>query len=195
MNATSGRAEKYRLKRPASKAIVPPGANAGDLARAALEERYLGAFWHLYLPEAREFQPRAMPYTNGGWTVALPKLYEASPRIRKIMLAVCLATAGQRTGREQDKEEGLKYYTSSLEGMAAALRDGGKVDHATLLITARLFSLYEVGCFLPHVSPPALSYSPMSEAENGSSYLASDRFSVDTTRGMFSPRRGTGGST
>lgn len=176
VNAMSGRAEQYRIERPRREAIVPPDADPETLARTAREELYIGSFWHRYLPEAREFQPRAVPYTNGGWTVALPKLYGASPLIRKIMLAVCLAMAGRTAARERDREEGLRYYTSSLEGMARALKDGRKVDHTTLIVTARLFSLYEVGRFPPF----SCRFSPffylfpklwLSEDENGPSYL------------------------
>lgn len=61
------------------------------------------------------------------------------------MLAVCLAIAGRTNGRERDREEGLGYYTSSLKEMAAELKGRGRVDHTTLVVTARLFSLYEVG--------------------------------------------------
>jgi hypothetical protein len=85
-----------------------------------------------------------MPYTNGGWTVAVPKLYNSSPVIRRIMLAVCRTMEGQTSGRERDREEGLRYYTSSLSTMAGALRNPGKVDHAVLVVAARLFSMYEV---------------------------------------------------
>ncbi|KAK4107928.1 hypothetical protein N656DRAFT_784690 [Canariomyces notabilis] len=87
-----------------------------------------------------------MPYTNGGWTVAVPKLYNSSPVIRRIMLAVCRTMEGQASGRERDREEGLRYYTSSLSTMAGALRNPGKVDHAVLVVAARLFSMYEVHC-------------------------------------------------
>ena len=99
----------------------------------------------MYLPEAREFPSSATPYMSGGWTVALPKLYGTSPVIRRIILAVSLSLGGQAPGRERDREEGLRYYTSSLEKVAGALRDGKRIDHTTLVITARLFSLYEVG--------------------------------------------------
>ena len=64
------------------------------------------------------------------------------------MLAVCLAMEGQASGRERDREEGLRYYTSSLQKMAGALRDRGRVDHTTLVVTARLFSMYEVSAVL-----------------------------------------------
>jgi hypothetical protein len=89
-----------------------------------------------------------MPYTTGGWAVTLPKLYASSPVIREIMLAVCLAMEGQVPGRERDREEGLRYYTASLRRMAGALREKGEVDHTTLVVAARLFSLYEVSVFL-----------------------------------------------
>lgn len=64
------------------------------------------------------------------------------------MLAVSLSMRGQTPGRERDREEGLRYYTSSLEEMAGALRDGRRVDNTTLVITARLCSLYEVSLSL-----------------------------------------------
>ena len=99
----------------------------------------------MYLPESREFPSSATPYMSGGWTAALPRLSGTSPVIRRIMLAVSLSLGGQAAGRERDREEGLRYYTSSLEEMAGALRDGKKVDHTTLVVTARLFSMYEVG--------------------------------------------------
>ncbi|KAK3311562.1 uncharacterized protein B0T15DRAFT_79786 [Chaetomium strumarium] len=129
---------------------IPDSGVTEALARTAHEERYLGGFWQRYLPEARDFPSRAAPYTNGGWMVALPRLYASSPVIRKVMLAVCLATEGQASGREREREEGLRYYTASLRRMAGALADRdperGRADHTTLVVAARLFSMYEVHC-------------------------------------------------
>lgn len=147
--------KQYRVDRPSKAAVAPDNAITGALARAAYEEHYLGAFWHVYLPEGREFPSCATPYTNGGWTVPLPKLYGTSPVIRKIMLAVSLVTEGQASGRAREMAEGLKYYTSSLQRIAGALRDGESVDHLTLVITTRLFSLYEVSAL------PSSSLTPV----------------------------------
>lgn len=98
-----------------------------------------------------------MPYMSGGWTIALPKLCGTSPVIREIMLAVCLAMQGQATGSEREREEGMKYYTASLQRMTGALKDRDKVDHSTLVVATRIFSMYEVSALpsssLLHIQP------------------------------------------
>ena len=60
------------------------------------------------------------------------------------MLAVSLATAGEVAGRVYDREEGPKILYGSARGHGGSFEGGVKVDHLTILVTARLLSLCEV---------------------------------------------------
>jgi len=129
---------------------VAAAANAVSLVKSANEERYLAVFWDAYLPHGRQIPQDVMGYTGGGWTNALPALAPKSPIIRKILLAMCLKTAGHVWNQAREKEEGLKYFASSLSDMSSALARPGCVDPLALSLTSRLYSLHEV--------PPSSSF-------------------------------------
>lgn len=114
------------------------------LARSAYEQKYFDIFWRTYLPERKPFPQHVTRYTGGGWTNTLPQLCSISPPIRKILLAMCLRTAGQTENKIWEKEEGLKCYISSLKDMSAALAQPKTVPLITLCVTSRLYGLYEV---------------------------------------------------
>lgn len=196
LNATAGKTKQYRVDRPPGDVIAPRGAFTGTLSRTAYEEHYLGTFWHVYLPQGREFPSCATPYTNGGWTTALPKLYGTSPVIRKMMLAVCLMLEGQTSGREREREEGLRYYTSSLQSVAGVLKNGERADHMTLVITARLFGLYEVSSSQSQPTAASLFHRPIHVwRQRFGSCCDHDRFFAAMTREICRHRQKTGGST
>ncbi|SPN99696.1 uncharacterized protein DNG_02547 [Cephalotrichum gorgonifer] len=192
LHATSGQSRRYRREDkpvPAASTAAPDtlvstgnnGSSDGGgatillpdaLFRAAHEERYLSAFLEKYFPESREFPSKVTPYINGGWTVALPQLFQASPRIRRILLAVCLASAGDAPERAWERKQGLTYYTQSLQDMSATLsgwdrdrgRDQGTAGHTAVLVTSRLSSLYETLCGHD-------SQDPMAQARNWRHHL------------------------
>lgn len=114
------------------------------LARSAYEQKYYDIFWRTYLPERKPFPQHVTLYTGGGWTNMLPRLCSMSAPIRKILLAMCLTTAGQTENKLWEKEEGLKCYVSSLKDMSVALTQPKKVPLITLCVTSRLYGLYEV---------------------------------------------------
>ncbi|KAG5290110.1 GAL4-like Zn(II)2Cys6 (or C6 zinc) binuclear cluster DNA-binding domain protein [Histoplasma ohiense] len=114
------------------------------LARAAYADKYLGIFWSSYLPTDRHFPAQMMMYVSGGWTNSLPQLYLNSPDIQKILLAICLSTAGRISNNRWEKEEGLRYYMESLSEMSAALANRTRGNIVTLCVMSRLYSLYEV---------------------------------------------------
>ncbi|OJD13437.1 hypothetical protein AJ78_06110 [Emergomyces pasteurianus Ep9510] len=116
----------------------------GSLARSAYAEKYLGIFWSTYLPAEKHFPAQMMLYVSGGWTNSLPQLYLNSPDIQKIMLAICLSTAGRTGNNKWEKEEGLRYYMESLSEMSAALANRTRGNIITLCVMSRLYSLYEV---------------------------------------------------
>ncbi|EER44735.1 conserved hypothetical protein [Histoplasma capsulatum H143] len=113
------------------------------LARAAYADKYLGIFWSSYLPTDRHFPAQMMMYVSGGWTNSLPQLYLNSPDIQKILLAICLSTAGRISNNRWEKEEGLRYYMESLSEMSAALANRTQGNIITLCVMSRLYSLYE----------------------------------------------------
>ncbi|QSS62180.1 GAL4-like Zn(II)2Cys6 (or C6 zinc) binuclear cluster DNA-binding domain protein [Histoplasma capsulatum] len=116
------------------------------LARAAYAEKYLGIFWSSYLPTDKHFPAQMMMYVSGGWTNSLPQLYLNSPDIQKILLAICLSTAGRISNNRWEKEEGLRYYMESLSEMSAALANRTRGNIVTLCVMSRLYSLYETTC-------------------------------------------------
>lgn len=74
--------------------------------------------------------------------------------IRKMLLAMCLKTAGHAWNKVREEEEGLRYFADSLSDMSLALAysSGVKLGHLALSITARLCSLHEV-LFFSFLSP------------------------------------------
>jgi len=114
------------------------------LTRSAYEEKYFDIFWRRYLPDKKPFPQHVTRYTNGGWTNSLPQLSSRSEPIRKMMLAVCLTTAGRAGNNVWEKEDGLKYYISSLKDMSTALAEPKMGNLVTLCVTSRLYGLYEV---------------------------------------------------
>ncbi|KAL2371726.1 hypothetical protein RJ035_002320 [Blastomyces gilchristii] len=136
---------KAGRKNPTSAQIALPV----PLARAAYAEKYLGIFWSTYLPTDKHFPAQMMMYVSGGWTNSLPQLYLNSTDIQKILLAICLSTAGRITNNRWEKEEGLRYYMESLSEMSAALANRTRGSIVTLCVMSRLYSLYEVPSPLP----------------------------------------------
>ncbi|EEP77115.1 predicted protein [Uncinocarpus reesii 1704] len=128
-----------RSVQPSAQVILPAA-----LARSAYAENYFGTFWSAYLPKGKQFPAHIMQYASGGWTNTLPQLYHTSPAIKKIMLAVCLSTAGQAKNSRWEIEEGIKYYMGSLAEMSSALANRTKENITTLCVISRLYSLYEV---------------------------------------------------
>lgn len=136
INTTAGPVQKH----PASVPEVP-----SSLAKSAYEEKYFGVFYEAYLPQSRQLPLHIMAYTGGGWTNALPQLSRTSPTVRKMLLAFGLTTAGYLWNKVDERKEGLKYYTSSLRGMAAAVAvPNSAADPIMLCLVARMYSLYEV---------------------------------------------------
>ncbi|PGH05403.1 hypothetical protein GX51_02927 [Blastomyces parvus] len=136
----SAEPRKAGRKAPGSAQITLPV----PLARAAYAEKYLDIFWRSYLPNDKHFPAQMMMYVSGGWTNSLPQLYLNSPDIQKILLAICLSTAGRIGNNRWEKEEGLRYYMESLSEMSAALANRARGNIVTLCVMSRLYSLYEV---------------------------------------------------
>lgn len=185
INITAGPSsadDKHRLEQASPQVLVLPDA----LARSAYEEKYLGIFWGIYLPQQKQFPPHVTRYTGGGWTNALPQLCSVSPPIRKVLLALCLTTAGRAETKSWEKDEGLRCYMSSLRDMSGTLARLKTADPTTLCVASRLYSLYEVSYF----DPSSLSLNCNFAYSHG--YY---RSSLVRTSRIDSPRPGTGEST
>ena len=117
-----------------------------ELARSAYEQKYLGMYWEVYLPNGRTF-PCAdeVRHTLGGWTTPILELYQTEDVLKKSVLALCLSTVGRRDGQDWVAEEGLKLHVGALKEMTIAMRDPSRTRGDALFCAAKMFSLYEVG--------------------------------------------------
>jgi hypothetical protein len=129
--------QSYACKTPT---ITLPDA----LTRSAYEDRYLDLFWSAYLPNGQALSSGAVQDALGGWTNIVQELYTTDDTLKKAVLALCMANAGKLEGLNWMLEESLKLYVSALQDLAATLKRRPKTKRVTILITARLFGLYEV---------------------------------------------------
>lgn len=135
--------------RPRIRARKPNPAPKGlddYLARTGYESGYQGVFWNNYLPQGRELPRHVTKYINGGWTQAIPQICTESQAARKIVLALCLSSSGAGANRQWEKQEGTRLYAESLRDMAVLMDKSETADVAALIVTSRLYGIYEIVC-------------------------------------------------
>lgn len=117
-----------------------------SLARTGHESGYQGVFWNNYLPQGRQLPRHVTKYINGGWTRAIPQICTESEAARKIVLALCLSSSGASANRPWEKQEGMRLYAESLRDMAVSMAKPETTDLAALIVTSRLYGIYEIVC-------------------------------------------------
>ena len=115
-----------------------------SLARGGYEAGYQGDFWNSYLPQGQELPRHVTRYINGGWTQAIPQVCTESQAARKILLALCLFSSGAGAGRPWERQEGMRFYAESLRDMAVTVAKPQPTDLAALIVTSRLYGIYEI---------------------------------------------------
>ncbi|RDW81730.1 Zn(II)2Cys6 transcription factor [Aspergillus mulundensis] len=116
------------------------------LARSAYQARYMDLFWRIYLPNGEALSVEVTQIALGKWIDAILDLNGSEPALRKALLAMSLATVGKQENNRYLKEEGRRLYTSSLQGMAVALKDPRRATSDAILTAVRLSSFFE-SCF------------------------------------------------
>lgn len=135
-----------RPKISSRKSSPAPKGLDSSLARTGYESGYQGVFWNNYLPQGQELPRHVTKYVNGGWTQAIPRICTQSPAVRKIILALCLYSSGNGANRPWEKQEGVRLYAESLRDMAAAMAKPETADLGVLIVTSRLYGIYEIVC-------------------------------------------------
>jgi hypothetical protein len=127
-----------------------------SLARSAYEEKYIGLFWDIYLPNGQEFTKLSLRYPVGTWVHAAQALYQSDPALHKVLLALCFGTISWRKDQVWMAQESLRFYVSSLRDLNAGLRNPTRRKSDALMLATRMLSLYEVR---PEPEPPGPRYS------------------------------------
>lgn len=115
-----------------------------SLARLGYEAGYQCVFWNSYLPQGQQLPIHVTWYVNGGWTQAIPQICTESQAARKILLALCLFSSGAGADRPWEKQEGMRFYAESLRDMAVTVAKPQPTDLAALIVTSRLYGIYEI---------------------------------------------------
>lgn len=127
------------------------------ISNSAQNERLIGLFWEVFLPNAKPLPTKTLQITLGGAVGAIGSFDWDGDVLKQGLLAMALTTIGKKqilraaaTGvvdgledAERMRREGIKLYGSSLQQMSKSLsgRSRWTTEH---WVTTRLFSLYEV---------------------------------------------------
>ncbi|CAH0028559.1 unnamed protein product [Clonostachys rhizophaga] len=124
----------------------PKGCPEESLTRSAYQERYLGLFWDIYLPNGRKFPAGSAQHTTELWLNHVQKLVHEDNQIaiRMILLAISLANVGLYDNKTCLVESGTRMYGSCLSTLAEEIGSNTRSTPSSLLATSRLCSLYEV---------------------------------------------------
>ncbi|KAH6689696.1 hypothetical protein F5X68DRAFT_254157 [Plectosphaerella plurivora] len=119
-----------------------------SLSRSAYEEKYLGMFWDIYLPEGTASVQTLGRYSFVTWIPIVLDLHTKDPALNKALLALCLGTIGSRRNITWMSEESLKLYAGAVSDMNLGLKNKSRRTSDALLLTTRTLGLYELICGL-----------------------------------------------
>ncbi|KAL4784681.1 hypothetical protein BJX76DRAFT_367430 [Aspergillus varians] len=114
-----------------------------ELARSAYQAKYMDLFWRLYLPNGQALSLELTQTALGRWIDAIHDLHGTETVLRKALLAMSVSAVGRHENNTFLKEEGRRLYTSSLQGLAVALKDPRRGTSDAVLTAIRLSSFYE----------------------------------------------------
>lgn len=139
-----------------------------SLAQSALEEKYLGQFWDMYLPKGAESSKLLPKYSLGNWIPAMLDLYKTDPALHKSLMALSMGTIGRRQGIQQLTEQSLRFYYGAISDMNVGLKSSSRGKSDALLLSTRTLGLYEVRQLFP-------GHRNISSYSRGTAYLRTPR--------------------
>lgn len=143
-SSTHSTARRSTPSRTPSARTTPEVTLPASLSRSASEQKYLGLFWDMYLPEGTASVKIMARYSLASWIPAVFDLHKKDPALNKAVMSLCLGTIGSRRDVKWMSEESLKLYVDALSDMNVGLKCKTRRKSDALLLATRTLGLYEV---------------------------------------------------
>ncbi|CAK7199311.1 hypothetical protein SEUCBS139899_001987 [Sporothrix eucalyptigena] len=141
----------FIMSAPSTTTPVTQSRAAASLTSTAEQDRHVGFFWNVYLPNGERFPDEASQYTTCGWTciardICDKKNDEIAAVVRLAITANSLCMLGSQHREPHMIKDGQKVYGKALLHMRSALqRPPTLMDNKlALIIASRLLTVFTI---------------------------------------------------